>query len=192
MPRTWNRCIHICFLTAEEKQTLIVECLVHRRHSITIRFVVIIIKVVPQYGEAQTNHVNYTAIISQSFGHRITIFQEENVGTMFHLFQIISKRTLPPGRLTAFVCWVKEGPVHREKCTGILMDSIIQFSSSLLKLSLIHSLQATSGCALTLCPFPCSVLFTLVVLHLGSIIFFAIFVMFLLVSLSEGALTSFF
>lgn len=65
---------------------------------------VIIIKVVPQYGEAQTNHVNYTAIIPQSFGHRITIFQEENVGAMFHLFQIISKITLPPGRLTAFVC----------------------------------------------------------------------------------------
>lgn len=158
----------------------------------TIIFVVIIIKVVPQYGEAQTNNASYTVIRSQSFGHRITIFQEENVGTTFHLFQIISRRTPPPGRWTALICWVRGRPVHSRKCTGILMDSIIYFSLSLLKLSLNHSLQATSGCALALCPLACSMLFTLVVLHLGSVIFFSIFVMFLLVSFSEDALTSFF
>lgn len=115
VPRTWNQYLCSCFLTAGDGQTLLAECQAYEKHFLNISIVIVIIKVAPQYGDAQTNNV--------SFGHRITKFQEEHMGTTFHLFQIICFKENPSIRKI-------DSPPLLSQCTNF-RGSRVTFGGSL-------------------------------------------------------------
>lgn len=62
---------------------------------------IVIIQVVPHC--TQPNNVSYILIPPWRTGQRVTRFQEENVGTTLHLFQIIPKRTPAPERAATHI-----------------------------------------------------------------------------------------
>lgn len=65
---------------------------------------IVIIQVVPHC--TQPKNVSYIVILPWRTGQTVTRFQEENVGTTLHLFQIISKRTPATGRAATHIRWV--------------------------------------------------------------------------------------
>lgn len=142
-------------------------------------------------------------MITSQYGHRITTFQEENVGTTFIYFKLfISKNPStrkidnPPlmsqcskfrdSPVKSEVPW---GQVHSRKDLDGQYHPALIIAAQLSRAPHLCIVGDTRMCPGALCPFPCSRLPTLSVLDPCSLLFFSTIFVMLLVSHSESVLT---